>query len=123
MAHRDEDDFHIKPGRPRSRGTRLKTHELPFVQQALIAARHAGGGVRNGGGLNREGGGSGRFNARGRGAKVMASLPRDSGGWQSGSSGRFRSRRVVVKARVVRLAGTRKGGRGPKMRGAVSVGA
>ncbi|MDF2998576.1 MAG: hypothetical protein K0R27_4213 [Xanthobacteraceae bacterium] len=52
----------------------------------------------------------------------MAALPRDRGGWQSGSSGRFRSRRVVVKARVVKLAGTRSG-RGPKMRGAVSVGA
>ncbi|MBB3770043.1 type IV secretory pathway VirD2 relaxase [Angulomicrobium tetraedrale] len=63
------------------------------------------------------------FNARGRGAKVMASLPRDGGGWQSGSSGRFRSRRVVVKARVVRLAGKGKSARGPKMRGAVSVGA
>lgn len=123
MIRRDDDDFRIKPGRPRSRGTRLKTHELPFVQQALIAARHAGGGARSGGGVAREGAGSGRFNARGRGAKVMASLPRDSGGWQSSSSGRFRARRVVVKARVVKLAGKGKGGRGPKMRGAVSIGA
>ncbi|MDF2621191.1 MAG: hypothetical protein K0S00_3850 [Xanthobacteraceae bacterium] len=122
MTRRDDDDFRIKPSRPRSRGTRLKTHELPFVQQALIAARHAGGGGRSGGGFAREGGGSGRFNARGRGAKVMASLPRDSGGWQSGSSGRFRSRRVVVKARVVKLVGKGKGGRSP-MRGAASAGA
>lgn len=123
MARRNDDDFRIKPGRPRSRSTRLKTHELTFVQQALIVARHAGGGARSGGWVAREGGGSGRFNARGRGAKVMAALPRDSGGWQSGSSGRFRSRRVVVKARVVKLAGKAKGGRGPKMRGAVSMGA
>ncbi|WP_425106641.1 hypothetical protein [Ancylobacter sp.] len=123
MTRRDENDFRIKPGRPRSRGTRLKTHELPFVQQALIASRHAGGGAEIGGGFAREGGGSGRFNARGRGAKVMASLPRDSGGWQSGSSGRFRSRRVVVKARVVKLAGKGKSARGPKMRGAVAAGA
>ncbi len=123
MTRRDENDFRIRPGRPRSRGTPLKRHELPFVRQALIAARHAGGGARFGGGVARNGGGSGRFNARGRGAKVMASLTRDSGGWQSGSSGRFRSRRVVVKARVVRLAGKGKSGRGPKMRGAVSVGA
>ncbi|MET3352309.1 UNVERIFIED_ORG: type IV secretory pathway VirD2 relaxase [Xanthobacter viscosus] len=121
MTRRDEDDFRIKPGRPRSRGTRLKTHELPFVRQALIAARDAGGGARPGGGVAREVGG--RFNARGRGAKLMASLPRDSGGWQSGSSGRFRSRRVVVKARVVRLAGKGKSARVPKMRGALSVGA
>ncbi len=123
MTHRDENDFRIKPDRPRSRGTRLKTHELPFVRQALIAARNAGGGAGSGSGFAGEAGSSGRFNARGRGAKVMASLPRDSGGWQSGSSGRFRSRRVVVKARVVRLAGREKGGRGPKMRGAVSVNA
>ena len=123
MTRDDENDFRIKPGRPRSRGARLKTHELPFVRQALIAARNAVGGAGIGGGFAGAGGSSGRFNARGRGAKVMASLPRDSGGWQSGSSGRFRSRRVVVKARVVRLAGKGKGGRGPKMRGAVSVGA
>lgn len=122
MKRRGDDDFRIKPGRPRSRGTRLKTHELPFVQQALIAARHAGGGARING-VAREAVGIGRFNARGRGAKVLASLPRDIGGWQSGSSGRFRSRRVVVKARVVRLAGKEKGRRGPKIRGAVSVGA
>jgi hypothetical protein len=123
MTRRDEDDFRIKPGRPRSRRTRLKTHDLPFVRQALIAARHAGGGVGIGGGFAAAGGSSGRFNARGRGAKVMASLPRDSGGWQSGASGRFRSRRVVVKARVVKLAGKGKSARGPKMRGAVSIGA
>ncbi|WP_018388947.1 DUF3363 domain-containing protein [Ancylobacter sp. FA202] len=123
MTRREENDFRIKPGRPRSRGTRLKTHELPFVRQALIAARNAGGGAGIGGELAGAGDSSGRFNARGRGAKVMASLPRDSGGWQSGPSGRFRSRRVVVKARVVRLAGKGKSARGPKMRGAVSVGA
>lgn len=123
MTRRDDDEFRIKPGRPRSRGTRLKTHELTFVQQALIAARNAGGGAGIGGGFAGAGGSSGRFNARGRGAKTMASLPRDSGGWQSGSSGRFRSRRVVVKARVVKLAGKGKSGRSPKMRGAMSVGA
>ncbi|MDF2811487.1 MAG: hypothetical protein K0S56_2518 [Microvirga sp.] len=123
MTRRDDDDFRIKPGRPRRRGTRLKTHELPFVRQALIAARDAGGGVRNGSGAAGGTASGGRFNARGRGAKLMASLPRDSGGWQSGSSGRFRSRRVVVKARVVKLAGEVKRGRGRKMRSAVSAGA
>jgi hypothetical protein len=46
----------------------------------------------------------------------MASFPRDSGGWQRDSIGRFRSRRVVVKARVVKL-GPQRGSRGPKMRG------
>ncbi|MDR3471406.1 MAG: hypothetical protein P4M09_06915, partial [Devosia sp.] len=46
----------------------------------------------------------------------MASFPRDGGGWQRDSIGRFRSRRVVVKARVVKLASQR-GSRGSKVRG------
>ncbi|MER9477727.1 DUF3363 domain-containing protein, partial [Mesorhizobium sp. M0520] len=61
--------------------------------------------------------GSGRFNARGRGGKLAAELPRDGGGWkQDGNGVRFRSRRVVVKARVVKLPGRGKGttGRGQK---------
>ena len=46
----------------------------------------------------------------------MASFPRDGGSWQRDSIGRFRSRRVVVKARVVKLAPQR-GSRGSKARG------
>ncbi len=117
MTDRSDDRFRIKPGRSRSRGTRAKTRDLPFLTQVKIAARKAGGG-----GMGREGGGSGRFNARGRGAKLAASFPRDGGGWRRESSGRFRSRRVVVKARVVRFAGKGRSARGPKMRG-VSAGA
>ncbi|MGO8739715.1 DUF3363 domain-containing protein [Rhodoblastus sp.] len=116
MAGRDDDSFRVKPGRSRGRGTRANVHDLPFLTQVKIAARKAGGG------MGWEGGGSGRFNARGRGAKLAASFPRDGGGWRRDSVGRFRSRRVVVKARVVRFAGKGKGGRGPKMRG-VSAGA
>jgi type IV secretory pathway VirD2 relaxase len=58
---------------------------------------------------------SGRFNARGRGAKL--SFPRDGGGWQRDSAGLFRARRVVVKARVVKLNPERKKvlARGPKL--------
>lgn len=49
---------------------------------------------------------SGRFNARGRGAKIAASLPRGSGWSFDHASGiRVRPRRVTVKARVVKLAG------------------
>ncbi len=44
-----------------------------------------------------------RINARGRGAKVVASFPKESGGWHRDSAERFRSRRVVVKARVMKL--------------------
>jgi type IV secretory pathway VirD2 relaxase len=48
----------------------------------------------------------GRFNARGRGAKVAAVLPRGSG-WSvdRGTGLKVRPRRVAVKARVVKLAG------------------
>jgi hypothetical protein len=47
----------------------------------------------------------GRFNARGRGAKIAATFPRDSG-WSfgRGSGTRVRSRRVTVKVRIVKLA-------------------
>lgn len=49
---------------------------------------------------------SGRFNARGRGAKIAASFPRGSGwSFDPGTGLRVRSRRVLVKARVVKLAG------------------
>jgi type IV secretory pathway VirD2 relaxase len=52
---------------------------------------------------------SGRFNARGRGAKIAASFPRGSGwSFDRGSGLRVRTRRVTVKARVVKAAG--KGG-------------
>ena len=56
-------------------------------------------GGREGSGRTR---GSGRFNARGRGAKVAAVLPRENQ-WMVERGVRFRSRRVVVKARVVKL--------------------
>jgi len=47
---------------------------------------------------------SGRFNARGRGAKVVGGL-KHGGGWKTESGMRFRARRVIVKARVVKLKG------------------
>ncbi|WP_371824189.1 DUF3363 domain-containing protein [Methylosinus sp. KRF6] len=50
---------------------------------------------------------------------MAASLPRDGGGWRRDSAGLFRARRVVVKARVVKL-NPQRGTRGPKMRGAAS---
>lgn len=123
MASKDSDDFRIRPGRPRSRGTRVRSRNLSFVQEVQAAVRKAGGnpnriGRAGGLGAGRKGGGGGRFNAHGRGARALASFPRDSGGWQRDSIGRFRSRRVVVKARVVKLAAQR-GSRGPKMRGTV----
>jgi hypothetical protein len=48
---------------------------------------------------------TGRFNARGRGAKIAATFPRASGwSFDPGSGGRVRSRRVTVKVRIVKLA-------------------
>jgi hypothetical protein len=118
MARDDSDDFHIRPGRSRGTGSRGNPRDLSFTRQVELAVRRAGG---NPGRIGRWGagrkGGSGRFNAHGWGAKAVASFPRDGGGWQRDSIGRFRSRRVVVKARVVKLA-PRHGSRGPKVRGA-----
>lgn len=127
MADHDDSNFRIKPGRSRAKGTRVRSRDLSFISQVKIAVRKAGGNPNRadfgaGSGSSRNGS-SGRFNARGRGAKVMASIPRDGGGWQRDSAGRFRSRRVVVKARVVKLAGKGSGARAPKMRGGASAGA
>jgi type IV secretory pathway VirD2 relaxase len=124
MAGDHRDDFHIKTGRSQSRGTGVNPHSPPFVRQVEFAIRKAGGnpnrigrGSATAGG--RKGEGSGRFNARGRGAKVVASFPKDGGRWMRDSAGRFRVRRVVVKARVVKL-NPQRGTRGPKMRGLAS---
>jgi len=123
MARDDSEKFRVRPGRSRSGGTRINPRSQAFLKQVQIAVRKAGGdprrigsGARSGGG--REGGTTGRFNARGRGAKVVASFVRQGGdgGWQRDSAGRFRARRVVVKARVIRLNPQGRGARGRKTR-------
>jgi Protein of unknown function (DUF3363) len=127
MARDDNEKFRVRPGRSRNRGPRINPRTQPFLKQVQIAVRKAGGdprrigsGARSGGG--QEGERTGRFNARGRGAKVVASFARQGGdgGWQRDSAGRFRARRVVVKARVIRLNPQVKGSRGPKMRRTMS---
>ena len=127
MARDESENFRVRPGRSRNGGARINPRSQPFLKQVQIAVRKAGGdprrigsGALSGGG--REGGRTGRFNARGRGAKVVASFARQGvdGGWQRDSAGRFRARRVVVKARVVRLNPQGRGARGPKMRGTMS---
>jgi type IV secretory pathway VirD2 relaxase len=124
MAGDHRDDFHIKTGRSQSRGTGVNPRSPSFVRQVEFAIRKAGGnpnriGWGSAAAGGRKGEGSGRFNARGRGAKVVESFPKDGGGWQRDSAGRFRSRRVIVKARVVKL-NPQRGSRGPKMRGTTS---
>jgi type IV secretory pathway VirD2 relaxase len=125
MARDDSENFRVRPGRSRNGGARINPRSQPFLQQVQIAVRKAGGdprrigsGARSGG----EGGRTDRFNARGRGARVVASIARQGGegGWQRDSAGRFRARRVVVKARVVRLNPQGRGARAPKIRGTLS---
>ncbi|MER9432684.1 hypothetical protein [Mesorhizobium sp. M0408] len=117
MADRDSDQFQVRTGRTRRSGAPVNSRTLPFVRQVEIAIRKQGGNPYRLGASSGAGKGSGRFNARGRGGKLAAELPRDGGGWkQDGNGVRFRSRRVVVKARVVKLPGRGKGttGRGQK---------
>ena len=114
MAKDQSDDFQVRPGRVGSQGTKFNQRgnlrSQPFLKQVQVAVRRAGGdpnriGREPGPGAGREGRTSGRFNARGRGAKVVPLFLREghAGGWQRDSSGRFRSRRVAVKARIVKL--------------------
>lgn len=67
------------------------------VNKAVARARAASGRTK-------WSGTSGRFNARGRGSKVAPGLKR-SYGWSSEFGMRWRARRVIVKARVVKLKG------------------
>ncbi|MER8802062.1 DUF3363 domain-containing protein [Mesorhizobium sp. M0998] len=106
MADRDSDRFQVRTGRMRHGGAPVNSRTLPFVRQVEIAIRKQGGNPNRIGASRSAGKESGRFNARGRGGKVAAALPKDGGGWKQDSNGvRFRSRRVVVKARVVKLPG------------------
>ncbi|WP_265517918.1 DUF3363 domain-containing protein [Nitratireductor luteus] len=102
MADEFDDIFRVRPGPPRSRGGGGTSGGNSFRRQVEMAVRKAGGDPRR---IGRSAGrGSGRFNARGRGAKLAASFPRENAGWKRYEGGmRFRSRRVVVKARVVKL--------------------
>lgn len=108
MTDEDGDTFNVRPGAPRSRGSSGKPR-LTFRRQLEMAIRKAGGDPRR---IGRPAArGSGRFNARGRGAKVVATFPKEGSGWKSHDGMRFRSRRVIVKARVVKL-NTQRAGRG-----------
>jgi type IV secretory pathway VirD2 relaxase len=119
MTGDENDDFRIRPARPRSGAMRAGARPRSFVTRVEAAVRKAGGDPKR---IGRETGKkNGRFNARGRGAKAAASLAAESGGWRRESGGRFRARRVVVKARVVKLNPQRRGAaRGSKLRGGAS---
>jgi type IV secretory pathway VirD2 relaxase len=127
------DEFDVRPGRVGNRGTginaRRNLQSLPFLKQVQVAVRRAGGKPNSiGRGPNlvggRKGNGSGRFNGRGRGSKLVPSFlqAERKGGWEQDSSGRFRSRRVAVKARIVKLnaPGRKRAFGGPAKAGAAS---
>jgi type IV secretory pathway VirD2 relaxase len=106
---RDEDDFRIHPGKVRDRSDGrtsprrirgMRRRPASFLGEVHQAIRRAGGNPDR---LGRTGNGSGRFNVRGRGAATALAL-RDRSAWSRDASGtRTRSRRVAVKARVVKL--------------------
>ncbi len=107
----DQDDlFEIRVGKPRAeRSSRSgKRAALSFQRQVLNAVAKAGGNPKRIGKTPAHGTRpkSGRFNARGRGAKIVRTFPRDNG-WKfdAGTGTRMRMRRVVVKARFVKLKG------------------
>ena len=105
----DDDNFRIRPGRVRDQGTghgaarragALRRGPTSFVGEVHQAIRRAGGHPDR---LSKAGKGGGRFNARGRGAAAALTL-KDRSPWsRDGSGTRTRSRRVAVKARVVKL--------------------
>ena len=124
---RDEDDFRIRPGKVRDRGGGRATarrigaargRPTSFVGEVHRAIRRAGGNPNRD---PRTGKGGGRFNARGRGGATALTL-RDRSAWSRDGSGvRTRSRRVAVKARVVKLNPQRGAARGRQFVGAKAV--
>lgn len=102
----DDDQFELKLGRMRSTKARRSARSL----QSQIIGRigRAGGDVRRVGAKSASAKPSGRFNARGRGARLGLRLGDPSGWSVDRTSGmRVRARRVMVKARVVKLAGAK----------------
>ncbi len=108
-------DFGFAPDAP-AIGERVSSRAL-----GRSSPRSRGSSRRPAGNPNRighaAGKGGGRFNARGRGGKIVKTFPRDSGGWSREEGGALsRARRVVVKARVVKL-NLQRGTPGAKTRG------
>jgi type IV secretory pathway VirD2 relaxase len=124
---RNEDDFRIRPGKVRDGGGGQETarrigaargRPTSFVGEVHRAIRRAGGNPNRDPGTGK---GGGRFNARGRGAATALPL-RDRSAWSRDGSGmRTRSRRVAVKARVVKLNPQRGAVRGRQFVGAKAV--
>jgi len=123
---RDDDDFRLRPGKIRDRGSArvggrraggVRARPPSFAGQVQQAIRRAGGNPSR---LNEAGKGSGRFNLRGRGAAAAAAL-KNRNAWSRDGSVRTRSRRVAVKARVVKLHPQRGAARGRQFVSAKAV--
>jgi len=107
MSKDESSDFEPRLGRPRGR-----PRKGPRTTTALIlrSVAEQGGDLHRLLHPRRERKPSGRFNARGRGRQAAAALE-GHGGWEfyadtsDGSGMRFRARRVIVKARVIKLKG------------------
>ena len=96
----------------------MRRRPVSFLGEVHQAIRRAGGNPDR---LGRTGKRNGRFNARGRGAAISRTL-RDRSPWSRDVSGvRTRSRRVAVKARVVKLNPQRGGARGRQFVSAKAV--
>ena len=114
---RNDDDFRLRPGKIRDRGSAqigrrrgagARGRPTTFAGHIQQAIRRAGGTPSR---LNGAAKGGGRFNARGRGAAISATL-KSRNPWSRSGGIRTRLRRVAVKARVVKLHPQRGAGRG-----------
>jgi len=106
MTKRD-DDFQPKLGKSRRDRAGRSLREMSSLnQQVMHAVGKAGGNPKRLGSRGGKKPRTGRYNARGRGAKVMRTLQRDTS-WKfdSASGQRARMRRVIVKARYVKFKG------------------
>jgi hypothetical protein len=107
MSKNESDDFKPRLTKPRDR-----SRKAPHTYTAMIlrSVAQQGGDPRRLFRSGRDRKPSGRFNARGRGRAAAAVLD-GHGGWEfyadasDGTGMRFRARRVIVKARVVKLKG------------------
>jgi hypothetical protein len=108
MTNRD-DDFRPKLGTKRGdRVGRGLEKITSFEQRVMYAVGKAGGNPRRIGSHGSKKPRNGRYNARGRGAKLMRTLPRDKG-WtlEPACRQRMRMRRAIVKVRYVKFKGLR----------------
>ncbi|AUW60183.1 type IV secretion system protein VirD2 [Sphingobium sp. SCG-1] len=103
-----QDDYPFEPRVGRSRRDSARPPRATQLRAEILkqVARRGGNPRRLGDAGAVAAPRTGRFNARGRGARIAAAVPRGSGwSFDRGSGMRVRPRRVTVKARVVKLAG------------------